>query len=150
MNGATSASRLEAPARRGPRGRPDPTTRRDDGTLRGATPIYLFLPAVAGELKRYNPGLKLIVLLRDPVERAISHFYMEKNRDKEHLPLWLALLAEPFRLRRREDASHVDSHLRRHAYRRRGLYSLQLRNLYPIGTLRDIHRQAGWPWKGRP
>ena len=103
----------------------------DHGTLRGeATPIYLFLPAIAGELKRYNPGLKLIVLLRDPVERAISHFYMEKNRDKEHLPLWLALLAEPFRLRRREDASHVDSHLRRHSYRRRGLYSLQLRNLY--------------------
>ena len=103
----------------------------DHGTLRGeATPIYLFLPAIAGELKRYNPGLKLIVLLRDPVERAISHFYMEKNRDKERLPLWLALLAEPFRLRRREDASHVDSHLRRHSYRRRGLYSLQLRNLY--------------------
>jgi predicted RNA binding protein YcfA (HicA-like mRNA interferase family) len=20
----------------------------------------------------------------------------------------------------------------------------------PIGTLRDIYRQAGWPWKGRP
>ena len=70
------------------------------------------------------------MLLRDPVERAISHFYMEKNRDKERLPLWLALLAEPFRLRRREDATHVDSHLRRHSYRRRGLYSLQLRNLY--------------------
>ena len=115
-----------------------------------ATPIYMFLPEIAGELKRYNPDLKLIVLLRDPVERAISHFYMEKNRDKEHLPLWLALLAEPFRLRRREDAKHVDSHLRRHSYRRRGLYSLQLRNLYPIGTLRDIHCQAGWPWKGRP
>ena len=103
----------------------------DHGTLRGeATPIYMFLPEIAGELKRYNPDLKLIVLLRDPVERAISHFYMEKNRDKEHLPLWLALLAEPFRLRRREDAKHVDSHLRRHSYRRRGLYSLQLRNLY--------------------
>ena len=103
----------------------------DDGTLRGeATPIYLFLPEVAAELKRYNPALKLIVLLRDPVERAVSHYYMEKNRDRERLPLWLALLAEPFRLRRREDTTHVDSHLRRHAYRRRGLYSLQLRNLY--------------------
>ncbi len=103
----------------------------DAGTLRGeATPIYLFLPAIAAELQRYNPDLKLIVLLRDPVERAISHYYMEKNRDKEHLPLWLALLCEPFRLRRREDTTHVDSHLRRHSYRRRGLYSIQLRNLY--------------------
>ena len=103
----------------------------DPGTLRGeATPIYLFLPGIARELQRYNPGLKLIVLLRDPVERAISHYYMEKNRDREHLPLWRALLSEPFRLRRREDAAHVDSHLRRHSYRRRGLYSLQLRNLH--------------------
>lgn len=106
-----------------------------DGTaeaaIRGeATPIYLFLPAIARELKRYNPDLKLIVLLRNPVERAISHYYMEKNRDKEHLPLWLALLAEPFRLRLPEDAAHIDSHLRRHSYRRRGLYSRQLRNLY--------------------
>ena len=45
----------------------------DAGTLRGeATPIYLFLPAIAGELKRYNPDLKLVVLLRDPVESAPS------------------------------------------------------------------------------
>ena len=99
--------------------------------IRGeATPIYLFLPAIARELKRYNPKLRLIVLLRDPVERAISHYYMEKNRDKEQLPLWLALLAEPLRLRLAEDAGHSDSHLRRHSYRRRGLYSRQLRNLY--------------------
>lgn len=95
-----------------------------------ATPIYLFLPGIARELKRYNPDLRLIVLLRDPVQRAISHYYMEKNRGKEDLPLWAALLCEPLRLRRREDALHVDSHLRRHSYRRRGLYSSQLRNLY--------------------
>ena len=31
-----------------------------------STPIYLFFPEIARELKRYNPELKLIVLLRDP------------------------------------------------------------------------------------
>ena len=51
-----------------------------------ATPIYLFFPEIARELKRYNPELKLIVLLRNPVQRAISHYYMEKNRDAEHRP----------------------------------------------------------------
>ena len=40
--------------------------------IRGeATPIYLFFPEIAPELKRYNPRFKVIVLLRDPVERAI-------------------------------------------------------------------------------
>ena len=98
--------------------------------LRGeATPIYLFLPGIARELRRYNPDLKLVVLVRDPVERAVSHYYMERNRGRERRPLWLALLGEPFRLRRRDPARR-DAALRVHSYRRRGLYSLQLRNLY--------------------
>ena len=100
-------------------------------SIRGeATPIYMFLPGVAGELKRYNPNLKLIVLLRDPVERAVSHYYMERNRGKEHRPLWLALLSEPIRLRCCKDVHAYDSAMRVCSYRRRGLYSLQLRNLY--------------------
>lgn len=99
--------------------------------IRGeATPIYMFLPEVARELERYNPELKLIVLLRDPVERAVSQYCMERDRGDEHLPLWRALSSEPFRLRRCRDARQADSAMRRHSYRWRGLYSLQLRNLY--------------------
>ena len=41
--------------------------------MRGeATPVYLFLPEVAAELARYNPHLKVIVVLRDPAERATT------------------------------------------------------------------------------
>ena len=102
-----------------------------DAAIRGeATPIYMFLPEIARELARYNPELKLIVLLHDPVERALSHYYMEKNRGKEHRPLWLALMREPFRLRRCKDARAHGSTMRVCSYRRRGLYSRQLRNLY--------------------
>ena len=102
-----------------------------DATIRGeATPIYMFLPEIANELRRYSPNLKLIVLLHDPVERAVSHYYMEKGRDREHRPLWLALASEPIRLRRCADARAHRSAMRVCSYRRRGLYSLQLRNLY--------------------
>ena len=102
-----------------------------DAPLRGeATPIYMFLPEIAQELRRYNPELKLIVMVRDPVERAISHYYMEKSRDAERRPLWLALLCEPFRMRRCRNARAFDSAVRAWSYRRRGLYSVQLRNLY--------------------
>ena len=94
-----------------------------------ATPIYIFLPDIAPALKRYNPDLKVIVLLRDPVERAISHYCMEKNRGYEHLPLWLALGIERWRLWRCRDRRGHGSAWRRHSYRRRGLYSLQLGNL---------------------
>ena len=101
------------------------------GRFRGeATPVYLFFPEIAPELRRYHPGLKLIVLLRDPVERAISSYYFQKHRGKERRPLWLALLLEPLRLRRRHNPRASGSLTRVCAYRRRGLYSLQLRNLY--------------------
>jgi len=95
-----------------------------------ATPIYLPFPDIAAELKRYNPNLKLIVLLRDPVERAISHYYMERGRGNEWHPFWLALLLEPVRLWRCRDPRSPESAMRRHSYRARGLYSLQLENLY--------------------
>jgi len=95
-----------------------------------ATPIYMFMPGIAAELSRYNPRLKLIVLLRDPVERAISNYHMERDRGAESLPLWLALLSEPVRRWLCRDARPYDSALRTHSYRGRGLYSKQLRNLF--------------------
>ena len=95
-----------------------------------ATPSYLFVPEIARDLHRYNPDLKLIVLLRDPVERAISHYYMEWHRGRERRPLWWALLREPFRLRRCRDGRVQGSVTLRCSYRTRGLYSRQLRNLY--------------------
>lgn len=95
-----------------------------------STPAYMFLPEIAPELKRYNPRLKLIVLLRDPVQRAISAYYMEKGRGVENKPLWLALLLEPLRCLLDSDVRSLTSARRQHAYRRRGLYSKQLRNLF--------------------
>lgn len=92
------------------------------------TPIYCYWPEIAGELKRYNPALKLIVILRDPVERAISQYAMEKSRSHENLPLWLALLLEPYRLWR--DQSRAQGSAGRcHSYGSRGNYSTQLENL---------------------
>ncbi|MYD96383.1 MAG: glycosyltransferase [Gammaproteobacteria bacterium] len=105
----------------------------DGNSLHGeSTPVYLFLPDVPGELARYNPDLKVVVALRDPVQRAVSHYVMERARGNERLPLWLALLAEPFRLRRCPDPRGRESAVRRHSYRSRGLYSRQLRNLYVV------------------
>ncbi len=59
-----------------------------------ATPLYLFHPLVPASAHRRLPDAKLIVLLRDPVERAISHYWMEFNRDNETLSLEDALTAE--------------------------------------------------------
>ncbi|MCY3840112.1 MAG: sulfotransferase domain-containing protein [Gammaproteobacteria bacterium] len=104
--------------------------RRTTAVCGESTPIYLFLPDVAAQLRRYNPALKVVVILRDPVERALSHYAMERGRGNEHRPLWFALLAERWRLRRCPDRKGPESAARRHSYRSRGLYSGQLRNLF--------------------
>lgn len=95
-----------------------------------ATPIYLFQPRLIARIQRYNPAMRWIVLLRDPVERAISHWAMERRRGAEHLPLWAAVLAEPFRLAGHRDDLSDGSPLRTHSYVARGDYARQLDCLY--------------------
>lgn len=95
-----------------------------------ATPIYFYYSEIAERLKDYNPALKVIVLLRDPVARAYSHYRMEFERGNETLSYWRALLAEPLRLRADRDKYEKDSAHRRFSYRDRGCYSTQLLSIY--------------------
>ncbi len=44
-----------------------------------ATPNYLYYPWVAKNIYDYNPHLKLVVILRDPVARAFSAWNMYKS-----------------------------------------------------------------------
>src|SRR5690606_16552205 len=58
--------------------------RRTKGLLRKclyveATPEYLYRPYVAERIFEYNKELKLIILLRDPVERAYSSWNMYRH-----------------------------------------------------------------------
>lgn len=44
-----------------------------------ATPEYIFHPLIAENVGRLYPAMKIIVLLRDPLERAVSQYYHEKK-----------------------------------------------------------------------
>lgn len=99
------------------------------GRLYGdATPATLFLPGVVERVARYNPGMRWVIVLRDPVERAISHYFMERGRGAEPLPLFAAMLAEPWRLKGRSPLP--DPEWRQHSYQARSRYRRQLRALY--------------------
>lgn len=64
-----------------------------------ASPYYLFHPLAAERLARDFPAVRLIVLLRDPVERAYSHYRERVKHDAEWLTFEEALDAEAGRLR---------------------------------------------------
>jgi hypothetical protein len=63
-----------------------------------ATPYYLFHPRVPTAVHHALPKVKLVAVLRDPAERAVSHYWMEYDRGNEDLPLVDALRAEERRL----------------------------------------------------
>lgn len=63
-----------------------------------ASPYYLFHPLAAERLAAEYPGVPLIVLLRDPAERAYSHYKERVQNVGETLTFEEALDAEPERL----------------------------------------------------
>lgn len=65
-----------------------------------ATPVYMYLPEIPARLSHYNEDAKIIIILRDPAERALSQYHMERRRGDEHLPYPLALCAENSRLKK--------------------------------------------------
>ena len=52
-----------------------------------SSPYYLFHPAVPTRMRALLPDAKLIVLLRDPVRRAYSHYWHERDKGRETLEL---------------------------------------------------------------
>ncbi|HEY3528649.1 MAG TPA: sulfotransferase [Nocardioides sp.] len=49
-----------------------------------ATPGYLFYPGAMERIHRYDPGMKLLASFRDPIERAFSHWSMERRRNESY------------------------------------------------------------------
>lgn len=96
-----------------------------------ATPYYLFHPAVPERVAEGLPGVKLIALLRDPIDRAFSHHNHEVSAGYEDLPFEQALAAEPERLRGEEEKLLRDPGYRsyshqHHSYLARSRYAEQL------------------------
>lgn len=101
------------------------------GLLHGdATPIYCFHPRLVARIARYNPDMRWILILRHPVERAVSQWRMETARGDDRWPLWAAALFERWRLAGHDDDFSTASPLRCRSYLARGDYARQLDVLF--------------------
>ncbi len=92
-----------------------------------AAPLYMFHPLVAGRVQELMPDVRLIVLLRDPVERAYSHWKERRTEGREELDFAAALAAEPARTAGERDRLTADPYYFSeaydwHSYRARGRY----------------------------
>jgi Sulfotransferase family len=86
-----------------------------------ASPSYLFDSQVPERMARIVPDARLIALLRNPVDRAYSHYQMEVRRGKEGRSFEEATEEEMITVEGQGDTVDV-----RYAYLRRGLYAEQL------------------------
>jgi hypothetical protein len=67
--------------------------------LGDARTANLFFPWVPARVKENNPDAKLIILLRNPIERCLAHWWIEFRREKEPLHFEQAVAANLERLR---------------------------------------------------
>jgi len=98
-----------------------------------ASPYYIFHPLVPQRLHQLYPQVKPIALLRDPVDRAISHYYHEVRLGFESLTLEEAIASEAARLEGEAakiiaDPNYHSFNHRHYSYLSRGIYIQQLRH----------------------
>lgn len=93
-----------------------------------ATPIYLYWPGALDRIAKYNPRVRLVVMLRDPVERAWSHWRMETSRGVEQNAFSWCIRQGRQRLFDCEPWGHH----REFSYVERGFYGEQMAKLLDI------------------
>jgi Sulfotransferase domain len=97
-----------------------------------ASPYYLFHPHVPRRVANVLPEVKLIVMLRNPVDRAYSHYHHERAGGHEHLATFEeAIEQEERRLAGELDKMQADEFyasypFRHFSYLARGIYIDQL------------------------
>jgi hypothetical protein len=100
-----------------------------------ASPYYLFHPRVPERMARVLPDAKILVLLRNPVDRAISHYQWEVRYGNERLTFRDAIGREehllPRETARLREEDRYRSFLHQHgSYLARGRYAEQLQRWF--------------------
>jgi Sulfotransferase domain len=101
-----------------------------------ATPYYMAHPLVPSRIANLFPNIKIIVLLRNPIDRAYSQYNMVKHEYKhETLSFKDAILHEDNRIsseynQLKKSDNHFSFNHIFYSYIHRGLYALHLENWF--------------------
>lgn len=94
---------------------------RDEKAIGEVSPWYLYVETAAPAIRKLLPDVKLVAILRDPVERAFSNYLHAVNEGLEPLPTFReAMDAEEARIR--------DNWSPRFHYKSKGFYYRQLQH----------------------
>jgi Sulfotransferase domain len=97
------------------------------------TPIYIYWKPAMERIWKYNPKIKLLTILRNPVDRAFAHWNMQRFKGREPLDFLDAVREEKNRAR-----EAAPSQLRRFSYVDRGFYSQQLERVFEFFPRKQV------------
>lgn len=89
------------------------------------TPIYIYWKPAMERIWKYNPKIKLLIILRNPVDRAFAHWNMQRFKGRDPLDFLEAVKEEK---NRAKEAAPLQS--RRFSYVDRGFYTGQLERVF--------------------
>ena len=120
-----------------------------------ASGYYLYHPFALERMARDLPAVKLVVMLRDPVERAFSAYKHEQARGYEQESFERALELEDERLageidRMRDDPRYESFSHRHHSYLHRGHYAEQLERAFGLFPRSQVHIIDSEAYFGQP
>jgi len=98
-----------------------------------SSPRYLFDPDTPERIANDLPNVKIVILLRNPTERAISHYFHAKRRGNESRPIMKAMKDEEKLLAAYIERKEWNSLVyRENSYKKRGLYWKQLERYFSL------------------
>ncbi|MGJ3253062.1 MAG: sulfotransferase domain-containing protein [Elainellaceae cyanobacterium] len=97
-----------------------------------ASPYYLFHPHVPRRIAAIAPDIKLVILLRNPVDRAYSHYHHNVRKRRESLSFAEAIQQEGNRIQGEHDRilnddRYISTAHQHFSYLARGVYVDQIR-----------------------
>lgn len=95
-----------------------------------ASPLYIFHPLAPARISSLLPSVKLIALLRNPTERALSHYFNARGKNRDSAPMLEVFQRDEQKLLEMPaiDAQRKTDHrFLRDSYKSRGHYAEQLK-----------------------
>lgn len=104
------------------------------------TPFYIWDPIVAKRILKILPKIKLIVLLRNPVDRAYSNYHLGIRAGTENLSFEDAIKAEIKKLEEinNDSKNNIEKYTIRRSYLAKGFYADQLKIWFKIFNLNQL------------
>ena len=95
------------------------------------TADYVYYTPALPRIAEYNPAMKIVISLRNPADRAFSHWNMRRAKGREALDFLAAI---------ERDVKEIPlGKLRGNAHVERGFYTLQMKRVFDLFPRKQVH-----------